>query len=59
MTALRAADERVVPRSNMLRAEAGYARLYADVFELRPAGVATRRLRLVATEGSESLRTPR
>ena len=59
MTALRAADARVVLLSNRLRAEAGYARLYADVFEQRPAGVAARHLRLVATEGSERRRTPR
>jgi hypothetical protein len=50
------------------RADEGFARLYADVYQLRPATVtplrphrrtARRHLRLVVTESAGSRRTPR
>ncbi len=50
------------------RADEGFARLYADVYQLRPASVTPlrpnrrtvrRHLRLVVTESAESRRTPR
>jgi hypothetical protein len=50
------------------RADEGYARLYADVYQLRPASViplrpnrrtARRHLRLVITESTGSRRAPR
>ena len=54
--------------SDTRRADEGYARLYADVFELRPATVtplrprrhaARRHLRLVVTDSSGGRRAPR
>jgi hypothetical protein len=50
------------------RADDGFARLYADVFQIRPATVtalaerrrtARRHLRLVVSEGTGGRRTPR
>ncbi len=50
------------------RVDAGFSRLYADVFQLRPATVtplrpgrraARRHLRLVVTESTGGRRTPR
>jgi hypothetical protein len=50
------------------RADEGFARLYADVYQLRPASVtplrpqrrtARRHLRLVVSESAGSRRTPR